>query len=239
MQQRYYDPAIGRFLSVDPVAGSATSGANFNRYWYGNDNPYRFIDPDGRLARGSGFTDKEWKRFDSAQQRAAGNLEKAAGKITRALETGKGLKGVTRAFERSFGKGSGTVENMAKVASDMGAMAGALRDTGPNAIPANGMTTSQINAAYGGNHVGTLAAVPTSGPAQVIVNTSHADFGNAGRLSWAAGHETAHVVLGYKDTLFNGAKGYKYGSPDQRESFEDFPSAQRLTNPDHIMDHAQ
>lgn len=50
MQQRYYDPVIGRFLSADPVATSQTSGANFNRYWYANNNPYKFTDPDGRLA---------------------------------------------------------------------------------------------------------------------------------------------------------------------------------------------
>jgi RHS repeat-associated protein len=47
MQQRYYDPAIGRFLSVDPVTATS-AGGNFNRYWYGNDNPYKFVDPDGR-----------------------------------------------------------------------------------------------------------------------------------------------------------------------------------------------
>ncbi len=46
MQQRYYDPQIGRFLSVDPVAASL--GPNFNRYGYAANNPYRFIDPDGR-----------------------------------------------------------------------------------------------------------------------------------------------------------------------------------------------
>ena len=50
MQQRYYDPAIGRFLSVDPVTASSVTGANFNRYWYANNNPYRFTDPDGRAA---------------------------------------------------------------------------------------------------------------------------------------------------------------------------------------------
>jgi RHS repeat-associated protein len=44
MQQRYYDPQIGGFLSVDP----ANSG--FNRYDYAADNPYRFTDPDGRCA---------------------------------------------------------------------------------------------------------------------------------------------------------------------------------------------
>ncbi|MBN6100820.1 RHS domain-containing protein [Xanthomonas sp. CFBP 8703] len=48
MQQRYYDPLIGRFLSVDPVAANSISGANFNRYWYGNNNPYKFFDLDGR-----------------------------------------------------------------------------------------------------------------------------------------------------------------------------------------------
>jgi RHS repeat-associated protein len=47
MQQRYYDPQLGRFLSNDPVT-AAGAGTNFNRYWYGNDNPYVYTDPDGR-----------------------------------------------------------------------------------------------------------------------------------------------------------------------------------------------
>lgn len=50
MQQRYYDPTIGRFLSVDPVTANSGTGANFNRYWYANNNPYKFTDPDGRDA---------------------------------------------------------------------------------------------------------------------------------------------------------------------------------------------
>jgi RHS repeat-associated protein len=49
MQQRYYDPEVGRFLSVDPV-GVSPGGGNFNRYWYANGNPYMFVDPDGREA---------------------------------------------------------------------------------------------------------------------------------------------------------------------------------------------
>ncbi|WP_369975822.1 RHS repeat domain-containing protein [Xanthomonas bundabergensis] len=48
MQQRYYDPVIGRFLSVDPVAANANTVANFNRYKYATNNPYKFMDPDGR-----------------------------------------------------------------------------------------------------------------------------------------------------------------------------------------------
>jgi len=49
-QQRYYDPVVGRFLSIDPVAADSVSGGNFNRYWYANNNPYKFTDPDGRVA---------------------------------------------------------------------------------------------------------------------------------------------------------------------------------------------
>ncbi len=49
MQQRYYDPRVGRFWSVDPVTVDSVGG-NFNRYWYANNNPYKFSDPDGRLA---------------------------------------------------------------------------------------------------------------------------------------------------------------------------------------------
>lgn len=54
MQQRYYDPQIGRFLSVDPVTAYARPVETFNRYRYGNGNPYRFTDPDGRQSCESG-----------------------------------------------------------------------------------------------------------------------------------------------------------------------------------------
>lgn len=48
MQQRYYDPVAGRFLSEDPVLTDANSGKSFNRYVYAENNPYRYIDLDGR-----------------------------------------------------------------------------------------------------------------------------------------------------------------------------------------------
>jgi hypothetical protein len=47
MQQRYYDPDAMRFLSMDPVEADS-AGGNLGRYWYANDNPYRYTDPDGR-----------------------------------------------------------------------------------------------------------------------------------------------------------------------------------------------
>jgi hypothetical protein len=47
MQQRYYDPIAGRFLSVDPVVTDVTTGGFFGRYHYANNNPFRFTDPTG------------------------------------------------------------------------------------------------------------------------------------------------------------------------------------------------
>ncbi|WP_245603169.1 RHS repeat domain-containing protein [Shewanella fidelis] len=48
MQARYYDPLIGRFYSNDPKGFSNVH--NFNRYAYANNNPYKYIDPDGKEA---------------------------------------------------------------------------------------------------------------------------------------------------------------------------------------------
>jgi RHS repeat-associated protein len=55
MQQRYYEPLAGRFLSVDPVTTDANTGANtgasFNRYAYALNSPYTYKDPDGRVSQ--------------------------------------------------------------------------------------------------------------------------------------------------------------------------------------------
>jgi RHS repeat-associated protein len=51
MQQRYYDPVAGRFLSIDPVTTDANTGGSFNRYAYAENNPYKYVDPDGRDAK--------------------------------------------------------------------------------------------------------------------------------------------------------------------------------------------
>lgn len=48
MQQRYYDPELGRFLSVDPVTALQGDLRHFNRYAYAYNNPYKYSDPDGR-----------------------------------------------------------------------------------------------------------------------------------------------------------------------------------------------
>ena len=48
MQARYYDPVIGRFYSNDPVGYVTSNVHSFGRYTYANNNPYKYIDPDGK-----------------------------------------------------------------------------------------------------------------------------------------------------------------------------------------------
>jgi RHS repeat-associated protein len=47
MQARYYDPAIGRFLSDDPVGFAQGGVGYFNRYAYVGNNPLNATDPSG------------------------------------------------------------------------------------------------------------------------------------------------------------------------------------------------
>ncbi len=47
MQARFYDPAMGRFLSIDPMAPDTAAPASINRYAYARNNPYRYVDPNG------------------------------------------------------------------------------------------------------------------------------------------------------------------------------------------------
>jgi RHS repeat-associated protein len=45
---RYYDPVVGRFMGVDPAGLQNGNLHSFNRYAYANNNPYKFVDLDGR-----------------------------------------------------------------------------------------------------------------------------------------------------------------------------------------------
>ena len=53
---RWYEPELGRFLSPDPVLFKEDNIYSFNRYAYANNNPYKYIDPDGREVAQVGFS---------------------------------------------------------------------------------------------------------------------------------------------------------------------------------------
>ena len=47
---RWYDPDIGRFTGIDPAPVDPNDHRSFNRYSYGFNNPYKYVDPDGNFA---------------------------------------------------------------------------------------------------------------------------------------------------------------------------------------------
>jgi RHS repeat-associated protein len=66
---RHFDPEIGRFTGIDPVGFLEWNPVSFNRYAYANNNPYRFIDPDGRQSQDASCD--EVCEYDQQRQRAA------------------------------------------------------------------------------------------------------------------------------------------------------------------------
>lgn len=122
---RYYDPALGRFMGVDAVHFNQENLQSFNRYGYGNNNPYRFFDPDGNEA--VEIRSPEWMRavvpgqviWDSARTALAnGNYSSAAvltlgmaAEIGGTVVTGGTTKGVAVVAGQAgkFGKLAGVV----------------------------------------------------------------------------------------------------------------------------------
>jgi len=83
MQQRYYDPVAGRFLSIDPVVANTDNGGSFNRYDYANNNPYKFIDPDGRDPQLPSFF--TLSTFEAAKRDTTLDQAVRAGALTRTM----------------------------------------------------------------------------------------------------------------------------------------------------------
>jgi len=79
MQQRYYDPSIGRFLSIDPLDANPDDPRTYNRYAYANNNPYKYIDPDGRLGLSIHALRRDLSMQDAIQIGGMGNAAAAAG----------------------------------------------------------------------------------------------------------------------------------------------------------------
>ncbi len=49
LKARYYNAEIGRFYASDPVWYDSDNSQSFNRYAYGNNNPYKYVDPTGEV----------------------------------------------------------------------------------------------------------------------------------------------------------------------------------------------
>ena len=82
MQQRYYDPQVGQFLSRDPVKVDPRTSIGFSAYAYARNNPYYYKDPDGRYECHESLTKEQCDQvrranamLKQAQQNATGNAK--------------------------------------------------------------------------------------------------------------------------------------------------------------------
>ena len=60
---RYYDPAIGRFITPDNIVPDRQNGQDYNLYSYVRNNPIRYEDPSGNFCAELGFG-KRWCLVD-------------------------------------------------------------------------------------------------------------------------------------------------------------------------------
>jgi RHS repeat-associated protein len=211
-RNRLYQPELGRFVQPDPKEFDA---GDYNLYRYCHNDPVNHSDPTGLYGMGTGWTDDQWKTFNAAQQAAASRLEKASVKMD------------AKVFEKVFGKGSATAENMAKVQHTMQGMAAALRDDGTKGYIANARPEPGSSVMGRGSEPGKT----------VWINTAHNLFGKIGAQSWNVGHESGHNMGLHHGTGDNAA--YKYGNDAQKATYQNQSPADRLRNPDNYMDFAR
>jgi uncharacterized protein RhaS with RHS repeats len=75
MQARYYDPLLGRFLSIDPVGFSPNAPGMFSRYAYTLNDPVNMTDPTGEEPGDRFETEEEAVDdfFDFAEEQEKGD----------------------------------------------------------------------------------------------------------------------------------------------------------------------
>lgn len=175
MQQRYYDPLCGCFLSVDPVTAYDNGDMRFfNRYAYAFNNPYSFTDPDGRCPNCT-LNPREIARMapaarmQTAQRQAQAAMREqvgaAAQQVAQDFDDGRGTLQVGVAVNGQLGPMAVTVQ--AGVAIDRQGNVAVYSESGgglaQGAQVAAGVTAQITNAESVGDLAGTAVNVSAGG----------------------------------------------------------------------------
>ena len=225
MQARYYDPVIGRFLSVDPVTFMDTGNPGyFSRYAYTLNDPINMIDPDGLYSRGQdggGFSDTEWEEFSNLQEETLNAVNDAIGTIENAIN------GDSSALETTndvFGEGA----DLGRVKSNLEGIASVLSpDSEHKAYISN----------LGENlHFGDAenASAENAGSA-LTVNVNRQFMGDKGFKLYGLVHEAAHNAVGGHQKGANGREALRFGATNSnRIAFTKLNPYLAVRNPDHL-----
>ncbi|MEV8519513.1 RHS repeat-associated core domain-containing protein [Dyella marensis] len=211
MQARYYDPMAGRFLSRDPVSPKSGALFNFGRYTYANNNPARFVDPDGRVCR---TTDgKAECTFDSFKDKDGNTISRE-----QALSSG-GM------FSRLFGTNMGTRVLRAEAAmtakysaaKDLSAKGGEVTIKGSEKLE---IPDQKISGASIVSHMETIQTIAAAQASSFVIASTPPGSGGApsegpvtffnggGKSSQNLGQIFGHEIL---HTLYSGADLQNHG----------------------------
>jgi RHS repeat-associated protein len=229
MNGRIYDPAIGRFLSTDPVVGDPNDLQTYNRYSYVYNQPLRYADPDGNcpicvfaFIIGTAMAaegNKYWSIIGRVMQ-LWGGMTALGGGVT--LEgglgslggKGLGLKTIEASFLSAFGSGmvngDGFEQSMLSgvFAGTLSAVGGAYAKDLPKLVMAHALVGC-VQGAVSGGKCGASALSAAFGKLATIHLDAHIKNPVALGVASAVAGGTASVVGGGK--FANGALQAGFG----------------------------
>ena len=221
MQARYYDPAIGRFLSIDPVTFLDNGNPGYvNRYAYAFNNPINNFDPDGRECVTQNTTTCGSSGSSAAANGAVGAASFAAQNTTRSSQVRTQYNNAASQLNPNDTAGRSALKETTRAATPAPQRAfinatrpstSAPAGTSGNATHTDARTNSTVKALGTVGKASGALAVATGG-AQIALSddksrTTASVAGSAvgGIAGGIAGAETGALVGGGIGALFGGA----------------------------------